>query len=103
MFEIVELDNLNKIIANDGIVVVDFWAPWCGPCRMLSSVVGDFAQTAQNVAVVKVNVDEAKEIAVAYDIQTLPTLIIFKDGKEVVFKSGFMSKAALTKLVEDNR
>ncbi|MDR0942605.1 MAG: thioredoxin [Holosporales bacterium] len=95
MIEVVEESELLSVLGGSDVVAVDFWAPWCGPCRMLSSVIDDVEKSATGVKFVKVNVDEATAVASKYNIQTLPTVIVFKNGKEAASKSGFMSKSAL--------
>ena len=73
-------------------VIVDFWAPWCGPCRMLSPVVDQVAEEIEGVSFGKVNVDEEKELASHYGIMSIPALVLFRDGKAVDSMVGFRPK-----------
>ena len=78
-----------------GDVLVDFWATWCGPCRMLAPVLEEVANDRPELTIVKVDVDEAGELASKFGISSIPTLIHFKDGKEVGKTLGFMPKPKL--------
>lgn len=84
-----EKENLSNI-TKEGIVVVDFFATWCGPCRMLSPVLEELADTL-DVTVVKVDVDKHEDLAREYKIMSVPTLIFFKNGVEVEKHIGFIS------------
>ncbi|MBQ7124003.1 MAG: thioredoxin [Oscillospiraceae bacterium] len=81
-----------NVLKNEKAVVVDFWAPWCGPCRMLSPVVDQVAEENGEVFFGKVNVDEEKELASRYGIMSIPALVLFKDGKAVDSMVGFRPK-----------
>ncbi|MFD2117073.1 thioredoxin [Paenibacillus yanchengensis] len=88
-------DNFNQTIEN-GVSLVDFWAPWCGPCKMQLPIVEELATEMDGKAVVaKINVDEQPELASQFGVMSIPTLIMFKDGKPVDKMVGLQSKDAL--------
>ena len=83
-----------------GTVLVDFWASWCMPCKMLSPVVDEVAEEVTSAKVAKVNVDEQQSLAARFNVMSIPTLIVFKDGKEVRRSVGVMPKEAVKELVK---
>ena len=84
-----------------GIVLVDFWAAWCGPCKLMAPVLNDVAETMDGKATIaKLNVDEQRATASHYKIRSIPTMIIFKNGKEVTRFSGVKSKDTILKEIE---
>ena len=88
-------DNFEKSIAN-GVALVDFWAEWCGPCKMQLPIIEEFSSEMEGKATIgKVNVDEELELAQFFGIQSIPTLILFKDGKPVKKLVGLHSKESL--------
>ncbi len=90
-----------EVIQSDVPVLVDFWAPWCGPCRMVAPVVDDIAQTyAGRLKVVKLNTDQCPNTAVKYQIMSIPTLLIFKNGKAVDQLVGAQPKQAFVAKIE---
>ena len=88
-------DNFDQSISN-GVALVDFWAEWCGPCKMQLPIIEEFSSEMDGKATVgKVNVDEQLELAQSFGIQSIPTLILFKDGKPVKKLVGLHSKESL--------
>lgn len=76
-------NNFNEEILNsDKVAIVDFYADWCGPCKMMSTIIDNIAEENENIKVGKLNVDEAGDIATNYNVMSIPTIIIFKNGKE---------------------
>lgn len=90
-----------EVIESDVLVLVDFWAPWCGPCRMVAPVVDEIAQQYEGqVKVVKVNTDENPQTASQYGIRSIPTLMIFKGGARVDMVVGAVPKTTLANTLE---
>lgn len=94
-----ELD-FNELVLNfEGVVLVDFWATWCGPCKMIAPVVEEVSNEVSNARFVKVDVDENENLANKYQISSIPTLMIFKNGTPVDTLVGFMPKDSLKSAV----
>ncbi|MEE1199622.1 MAG: thioredoxin, partial [Christensenellales bacterium] len=81
--KITHADFQQEVLESKTTVLVDFWASWCGPCRMLTPILEELAAENPQVKVCKVNIDEEPELASAYQVMSIPTLIVFKDGKAV--------------------
>ena len=89
-----------EVLQSDRPVLVDFWASWCGPCRMVAPVVEEIAQEHPEIKVGKVNVDEEPELASRFGIMSIPTLLVFKDGKLVNQSVGSRPKAGVLALLD---
>jgi len=90
-----------EVIESEIPVLVDFWAPWCGPCRMVAPVVEEIAQErAEELKVVKLNIDENQDTAVAFNVMSIPTLILFRNGQPAKTVIGAYPKARLVKELE---
>lgn len=97
----ITLENFEaEVIKSEKTVLVDFWAPWCGPCRMLSPVVDEIGEERTDIKVGKVNVDEQEELAMRFGIMSIPTLIVFKNGEAVKKTLGVQPKATILEMVE---
>ena len=103
MAQIATNTSFDGLLESEKLVIVDFWATWCGPCRMLSPILDEVEEEmADKVAVVKVNVDDADEIAMRYRIMSIPTLLFFK-GRQLVDKTvGAMPKNLLVQKINAN-
>ena len=103
MAKIATNTSFDELLQSEKLVIVDFWATWCGPCRMLSPLLDEIeAEMEDQVEVVKVNVDDADEIAMRYRIMSIPTLLFFKNGQMVDRSVGAMPKSALVDKINAN-
>ena len=97
----VTTENFQEIVVNaDRKVLLDFWAPWCGPCRMVLPIVEEIAGEREDIVVGKVNVDEQPELAERYGVMTIPTLIVFENGEEQQRSVGAKNKRAILNMVD---
>ena len=90
----------NEVLKSEKIVLIDFYAEWCGPCQMLSPIVEQVANENDNIKVVKINVDNAQDIAMDYGVMSIPTLVVIKDGKEANRVVGLVSKSEIERMIK---
>lgn len=101
--EVMSVSNKNfeeEVLKSDKKVLIDFYADWCGPCKMLSPIVEEFANNNNDVKVVKVNIDDNQELAVKYGVSSIPTLIVIENGEIKNIRVGLMSKSEIEELVK---
>ena len=92
---------VDEVLNSKGIVVVDFWAPWCGPCRMLGPVLEKAAETMPNIKIVKYNVDESQSVAQQLNVRGIPTVAVYKDGQLLGQQSGAMNTAQFASFIQN--
>lgn len=94
-------ENFKKeVLESQEPVLVDFYADWCGPCKMLSPVVDEVAQENEDVKVVKINVDEAQDLATEYKVMSIPTLVVIKNSREVARSVGVVDKSEIVEMLK---
>ncbi|WP_278286112.1 MULTISPECIES: thioredoxin [Clostridium] len=90
----------NEVLKGNGVVVVDFFATWCGPCKMLAPVLEEVQDEMKSVKIVKIDIDQNPDAAAEYGVKNIPTIKIFKDGKELTTNVGFMPKESLKDMIK---
>ena len=100
--EIKNKEEFQNIINSD-YALVDFFATWCGPCKMLSPIIENIANSRDNIKVAKVDVDKHEDLAKIYGVMSIPTLILFKNGQVVATKVGFVAEQLLNEWINNNR
>lgn len=95
MLSLQESDFQKEVLDSKGLVLVDFWAEWCSPCRQLGPILESVSKTMPNIKFCKVNVDEAPSTAASFGIRSIPSMFLFKDGKQIDSKVGFSSEESI--------
>ena len=98
--EITSSNFEEEVLKSDKTVLVDFWAVWCGPCKMLAPVVEEIADERTDIKVGKINVDDEQDLAIKYGVMSIPSLVVFKDGKEVNRSVGVVPKDEILALLD---
>ena len=101
--EVLKINNSNfeeEVLKSKKVVLVDFYAEWCGPCKMLAPVVEQIAKENEDIKVAKINVDEAQELAEKYGVMSIPTLVVIKNGEEIKRKVGLASKTEILNMIK---
>lgn len=101
MVKILNDDNFTSHVEK-GLVLVDFFAEWCGPCRMLTPIIEELANEVSGVFIFKVNIDESPETSQKYEVSSIPTLVLLKDGKEIKKVVGLKDKDFLLTMLQDH-
>ena len=92
-------ENFDELV-KDGITLVDFYADWCGPCKMLSPIIEAVANENEEIKVVKINVDNEQDLAIEYQVMSIPTIVVIKNGKETNRTVGVVDKNQIEKMVK---
>lgn len=92
-----------EVLNSDKKVLIDFYADWCGPCKMVSPIVAEIGQENKNIKVVKINIDDEKELTKKYKITSIPTLVVIKNGKEITRGIGALSKQRILELISKEK
>ena len=101
--EIIKANSQNfeeEVIKSEKIVLVDFYADWCGPCKMLSPIIDEVAEENDDIKVVKVNVDDSQDLAMKYQVMSIPTLVVIKNGSEINRSVGLIDKSQVANLIK---
>lgn len=91
----------DKVLKSEKPVLIDFWATWCGPCRMVAPIIEEIAEEYDTITVGKINVDEQPELSAAFGISSIPTMVVVKNGKITSQAVGYRPKEDIVKLLED--
>ncbi len=96
-------DNLQDTIANNEIVIIDFWAPWCGPCKSFAPIYDAASEKHDDVVFAKVNTEDEQELAASFQIRSIPTLMIFRDQIAIFSQAGMLPESALEEVLGKTR